>query len=123
MLAPLSPENQPALILKYAREAVALAGQRRYADLETDRVFQLALAHLIELTAEAAWKTQRNQAFGEQYPQFDDSRERLRAVRRQIAHFFEPMDNGEIWRTATDLLPEVIRLMENILAETSRNRK
>lgn len=56
MLAPLSPENQPALILKYAREAVALAGQRRYADLETDRIFQLALAHLIELTAEAARK-------------------------------------------------------------------
>ena len=123
MLAPLSPENQPALILKYAREAVALAGQRRYADLETDRVFQLALAHLIELTAEAAQKTQRNQVFWEQYPQFDDSRERLRAVRRQIAHFFEPMDNGEIWRTATELLPEVIRLMENILAETSRNRE
>lgn len=38
MLAPLSPENQPALILKYAREAVALAGTRRYADLETDRI-------------------------------------------------------------------------------------
>ena len=123
MLAPLSPENQPALILKYAREAVDLAGQRRYADLETDRIFQLALAHLIELTAEAAQKTQRNQGFWEQYPQFDDSRERLRAVRRQIAHFFEPMDNGEIWRTATELLPEVIRLMENILAETSRNRE
>lgn len=123
MLAPLSPENQPALILKYAREAVALAGQRRYADLETDRIFQLALAHLIELTAEAAQKTQRNQAFWEQYPQCDDSRERLRAVRRQIAHFFEPMDNGEIWRTATELLPQVIRMMENILAETSRNRE
>jgi len=42
-------------------------------------------------------------------------------VRRQIAHFFEPMDNGEIWRTATELLPQVIRLMENILAETSGN--
>lgn len=123
MLAPLSPENQPGLILKYAREAVALAGQRRYADLENDRIFQLALAHLIELTAEAAQKTQRNQAFWEQYPQFDDSRERLRAVRRQIAHFFEPMDNREIWRTATELLPQVIRLLENILAETSPNRE
>lgn len=87
MLAPLSPANQPALILKYAREAVALAGQHHYAALETDRTFQLALAHLIELTAEAAQKTQRNQAFWDQYPQFDDSRERLRAVRRQIAHF------------------------------------
>ena len=123
MLAPLSPENQPDLILKYAREAVDLAGQYQYADLETDRIFQLALAHLIELTAEAAQKTQRNQGFWEQYPQFDDSRERLRAVRRQIAHFFEPMDNAEIWRTATELLPEVIRLMENILAETSRSRE
>ena len=121
MLAPLSPANPPALILKYAREAVALAGPHQYADLETDRTFQLALAHLIELTAEAAQKTQRNQAFWEHYPQFDDSRERLRAVRRQIAHFFEPMDNREIWRTATELLPRVIRLMENILAETSRN--
>ena len=121
MLAPLSPANQPALILKYAREAVALAGQHQYADLETDRTFQLALAHLIELTAEATQKTQRNQAFWEQYPQFDDSRERLRAVRRQIAHFFEPMDNGEIWRTVTELLPQVILLMENILAETSGN--
>lgn len=123
MLAPLSPENQPALILKYAREAVALAGPRRYADLETDRTFQLALAHLIELTAEAAQKTQRNQAFWEQYPQFDAPRERLRAVRRQIAHFFEPMDNREIWRTAAELLPQVIGLMENILAETSRSRE
>ena len=41
-------------MLDYAREAAALTESRSRADLETDRLFNLAITRLVELIGEAA---------------------------------------------------------------------
>ncbi len=41
-------------MLDHAREACAMAQGRTLADLETDRMFQLALTRLVEIIGEAA---------------------------------------------------------------------
>lgn len=47
-------------MLDYAREAVPFARERARADLDRDRLFELALRHLIEIVGKAANRVSRD---------------------------------------------------------------
>ena len=44
----IEPEDYPRVMLRYTREAIALAQGRQRTDLDDDRMFELALAHLVQ---------------------------------------------------------------------------
>ncbi len=44
----IDPEDYARTMLRYAQEAARLAQNRECADLDNDRILELALAHLVQ---------------------------------------------------------------------------
>ena len=108
------PEDYPRAMLRYAREAVALAHNREQADLENDRIFELALAHLVQNVGTASETTRRNRQF------WNGRQERERAsllhFRNRIAHDSDPIDKSGLWHAVTVTFPTIIPILETIVA-------
>ena len=102
-------------MLRYAREAVELARTRRAEDLENDRTFELALAHLIQHVGELAGSDNERPKTG--YRTLDREAAGLHRLRNQIAHEFDPMDRQDLWYTATRALPAIIPDLQALIAD------
>ena len=108
----IDPEDYPRAMLRYAREAVTLAQNRERADLDNDRIFELASALLVQNVGTASETTRRNRQFWN--GRLQQERDSLLDFRNRIAHDTDPIDRNRLWHTMTVLLPDIIPALETI---------
>lgn len=103
-------------MLDYAREAADMAQGRVRADLDTDRMFNLALVRLVEVVGEAAsWIESDFRALHPQVPWSD-----IVATRNRLIHEYDQVDLNRIWRIVQDDIPPLIAQLESIIAAAQR---
>ena len=98
-------------MLDYAREAVTLARGKSRADLDVDRVLNLALVHLVEIVGEAASRVSKD--VQGQYPQIPWPH--VVSTRNRLVHGYDFLDFDILWQTITEDLPELIAILEKIV--------
>ena len=99
-------------MLDYAREAADMAQGRVRADLDTDRMFNLALVRLVEVVGEAASHVEGDfRALHPQVPWRD-----IVATRNRLIHEYDQVDMNRIWRIVQDDIPPLIAQLESIIA-------
>ena len=113
----IDPEDYARTVLRYACEAVSLAQNRERADLDNDRIFELAAAHLVQNVGTAAETTRRNRPFWN--GRLQQERDSLLDFRNRIAHDTDPIDRNRLWHTLTVTLPAVIPTLETIVASSN----
>ena len=103
-------------MLDYAREAEDMAQGRVRADLDADRMFNLALVRLAEVVGEAAsWIESDFRALHPQVPWSD-----IVATRNRLIHEYDQVDLNRIWRIVQDDVPPLIAQLESIIAAAQR---
>jgi len=110
------PKHEPSILLHYrldhAREAYSLAESRSRADLETDRLLNLALVRLLEIIGEAANRVpieDRSRYPSIPWPQ-------IIGMRNRLIHGYNSVDFDILWKTLSEDLPPLITALESILA-------
>lgn len=97
-------------MLDYARDGVSFVRGKARADLDTNRMLQLALVHAITIIGEAARRVSKEgQA---RYP--DVPWHAAMGARNQIIHAYDFVDYDIVWRIATVELPRLITILEGI---------
>jgi len=95
----------------HAREAVEFARGRTRADLETDRLLNLALVRLIEIVGEAANQvSDRKRAEITTLPWPE-----IIGTRNRIVHGYDDIDFDILWDTIHIDLPPLIAELDRIL--------
>ncbi len=97
----------------HAEEAVALAKSRTREDLETDRVFELALTRLVEIIGEAAGRVATE--IQEAHPEIPWRQ--IVGTRHRLIHAYDAVDHDILWRIVSAELPELIEMLRSVLAE------
>jgi uncharacterized protein with HEPN domain len=95
----------------HAREAVQFARGRKREDLETDRLFYLAMVQLVQIIGEAARRVPRDcrsRWSGIPWPEVTGMRDRL-------IHGYDVVDLDFLWTTVTKNLPPLIVELEKIV--------
>ena len=107
------PEIALSQILSHAREAVGLCQGRTRADLDEDRLLNLALSRLIEIIGEAANRVP--DSIQERYP--DLPWLYMISSRNRLIHGYDSVDFDILWNIVNHDLPPVIARLESILGE------
>ncbi len=98
-------------MLNHAREAVEMLGGRPPADLQANRMLQLALLQLVKIVGESA---RRVSAEGQAlYPEIP-WREAI-TTRNRVSRGYDTIDYALIWDTITVDFPPVIAALERAL--------
>jgi len=101
-------------MLDYAREAVALIANRTRADLDGERILQLALVRLIEVIGEAAARASAE--CRERYPHIPWAQ--AIGTRNRLIHGYDFVDYDILWRTVQEDLPVLITELEKAIGQT-----
>ena len=99
-------------MLDHAREAVAALKDRPRADLDDDRLLELALLKLVEIIGEAASRVsdaKRAECPGIPWPQ-------VVGMRNKLVHGYDEVELAVLWDTVKDDLPPLIAELEKVLA-------
>jgi uncharacterized protein with HEPN domain len=99
-------------MLDHAREAVFLAQGKTRADLDTDRLLNLALVRLLEIVGEAAGRvpeTERSEHPEIPWPQ-------IVGLRNRLIHGYDAVDFDILWQIITLDLPPLVTALERIVA-------
>lgn len=103
--------HDPAVALghmaRHAAEAVELTREKTRLDLDTDRLFELALTRLLEIIGEAASRVPLD--IRAQYPHIP-----WRDVidcRNRLIHGYDVLDHDIIWSIAAKDLPQLARAL------------
>jgi uncharacterized protein with HEPN domain len=106
--------RDPAIALRHmldsAREAVELARGRTRADLDTNRLLNLALVRLLEIVGEAANRVPDDER--SKHPQIPWAA--MVGMRNRLIHAYENVDLDIVWRIVADDLPELVRALEDL---------
>ena len=106
-------------MLEAARVALAFAQGRTRRDLDTDRMFTLALMKSIEIIGEAATKVSRPvQAQHPDIPWAD-----IVAMRNRLIHVYFSINHDVLWQTVSGDLPRLVQQLERAVAEERGNGK
>ena len=98
-------------MLEHAREAVEMIRDRARSEVISDRLLQLALAHLVLVVGEAA---SRVSAPGrERYPEVPWTK--AIGTRNFIAHGYDRIDYGVVWDTIGNDFPPIVAALERAL--------
>lgn len=92
----------------HAREAIEMARDRKRADLDHDRQFNLALVRLLEVIGEAAHRVS------------DEERARIPEIpwpqiiglRNRLIHGYDEVDFDILWQIVTHDLPRLAEILE-----------
>lgn len=97
----------------HAREALEMARGRTRADLDENRMLELALVRLLEVVGEAASRvsTDTRQA----YPNVPWSQ--IVALRNRLIHGYDNVDLDVLWAILRDDLPVLLAQIEAILQQ------
>src|SRR5438552_28992 len=88
----------------FAHEACDLISGRRREDLENDRLLQLALTRLVEITGEAASRvSDKTRASLSKIPW-----PQIIGMRNRLIHGYDVMDLDILWDTICDDLPPLV---------------
>ncbi len=96
----------------HAVEAIDLASSRSRADLDGERLLNLALVRLVEIVGEAARRIpleEREHHTRIPWPEITGMRDRL-------IHGYDQVDFDILWQVVTIDLPDLVRELDRILA-------
>ena len=97
-------------MLDAVRDAIGFARGRKRGDLDTNRMFALALVKCIEIVGEAA--VGLGPATREQYSKIPWAD--IIGMRNQLIHAYFEIDMDRVWDTVTDDLPRLVTQLEGI---------
>jgi uncharacterized protein with HEPN domain len=112
------PEIALRQILSHAREAVEICQGRKRSDLDSDRLFNLALTRLIEIVGEAANRVP--DSVQTKYP--DLPWLQMIGARNRLIHGYDSVDFDILWTIVNHDLPSVIAQLEGILDQRTDDR-
>ena len=98
-------------MLAHATEATTMARGRSRADLDSDRMLQLALVRLVEVVGEAAARVSKEgqaRMPGVPWPQ-------VVGMRNRLVHGYSAVDLDLLWDTIVDDLPALIAALQQAL--------
>lgn len=100
-------------MLDHTEEAVTLAGTRMRSELESDRIFFLALLKLVEIVGEAATRvSQKTQEAHTEIPWRE-----IIGTRNRLIHGYDNVDYDILWNIVTLDFPMLAQQIKNLLAE------
>ena len=100
-------------MLDHAREAVALAQGKTRADLDSDRLLELALVRLLEIVGEAASRVPGDECA--RYPEIPWPQ--IVGLRNRLIHGYDAVDMDILWQIIEYDLPPLITALEKILSQ------
>jgi uncharacterized protein with HEPN domain len=100
--------------LDHAREAVALIAGKDKAELQLNRVLELALIRLVEIVGEASAKV--SSATQKKYPWIPWRQ--VIGMRNRLIHGYDSVDLDVLWDTIEVDLPPLISALEIIVDQT-----
>src|SRR2546423_232140 len=100
-------------MLDHAKEAVSFARGRTRADLDADRLLNLALTRLLEITVEAASRVPED--VRERHPEIPWPQ--IVGLRNRLIHGYDSVDLNVLWQIVTSDLPPLIVSLESIINE------
>ena len=99
-------------MLDHAREAMALVQGKTRADLDSDRLLNLALVRLLEIIGEAANRiSEEEQARHPEIPW-----PQIVSLRNRLIHGYDSVDFDILWQIVTEDLPPLIASLEGIVS-------
>ena len=101
-------------MLDACREAVQFSQGRSRGDLDSDRLFQLAMVRLVEIIGEAASRLSKETHAASAnipWPQIISTRNRL-------IHGYDQIDHDILWNILTQDLPPLIPALDDILSKS-----
>lgn len=104
-------------MLDHAREAVALARGKTRADLDSDRLLELALVRLLEIVGEAASRVPKEDCA--RYP--DIRWPEIVSLRNRLIHGYDAVDMDILWQIIEHDLPPLVAVLEAILRQGDAN--
>lgn len=99
-------------MLDHAREAVSLVQGKNRADLDHDRLLNLALVRLLEIIGEAANRVPMEDQLG--HPQIPWSQ--IVSLRNRLIHGYDSVDFDILWQIVTQDLPNLILALEEMVS-------
>lgn len=112
------PELTLRQMLSHAREAVEICEGKNRADLDVDRLLNLALTRLVEIIGEAANRVP--DSIQSQYP--DLPWLQMNGVRNRLIHGYDSVDMDILWAIVRQDLPIVIHKLERIIESREDSR-
>ena len=103
-------------MLDHAAEALEMTRGRSRADLDTDRMLNLALVRLMEVLGEASARVPQD--FRSQYP--DVPWRQTSDMRNRLIHAYNEVDFDTLWEIIRHEVPPLIEQLEAILDENGR---
>ena len=100
-------------MLEHAQEAFDMAEGRDRADLDTDRMFNLAMTRLIEIVGEAAGRVTRETQ--QQYDQIPWAE--IVGLRNRLIHGYDAVNLDILWQIIQADLPPLIAQLKGILGD------
>ncbi|UCC87064.1 MAG: DUF86 domain-containing protein [Anaerolineales bacterium] len=99
-------------MLDHSREAVALVQGKMRADIDTERLLNLALVRLLEIIGEAANRiSEEEQARHPEIPW-----PQIVSLRNRLIHGYDSVDFDILWQIVTEDLPPLIVSLEAIVS-------
>ena len=99
-------------MLEHAREAVEMIRERTRAELQTNRMLQLALVHLVQTVGEAAARV--SAAGRVRYSEVPWGQ--VISTRHRLIHGYDTIDYNVVWDTIADHFPALVTALERVLA-------
>ena len=109
-----NPETALRQILAHAREAVVIVEGKTRADLDDDRLLNLALSRLLEIIGEAANRVPEEIQM--RYP--DMPWMQMIGARNRLIHGYDSVDFDIMWVIVEKDLPVLISQLELILGDS-----
>jgi uncharacterized protein with HEPN domain len=98
--------------MDHATEALVLTQGRTRADLDSDRLLELALVRLLEIVGEAASRVPRRvRAMYSDIPW-----PQIVALRNRLIHGYYAVDLDILWQIVVQDLPPLVTALEEIMA-------
>jgi uncharacterized protein with HEPN domain len=99
-------------MLEHARDGVQMIQGRDREEIHTNRLLQLALAHLVQIVGEAA--TQVSREGRDRHPEVPWAR--AIATRHRIVHAYVLVDYDVVWDTIEQDFPPLVAALERALS-------
>ena len=103
----------------YAQEAMAMVRDRVRADLDSDRMLNLALVRLLEILGEAANRIPPEDR--DKYSQIPWSQ--LISLRNRLIHGYDQVDFDILWQILTQDLPPLVAELDDIVPPSREDRR
>jgi uncharacterized protein with HEPN domain len=100
-------------MLTYAQEAVDLCAGKSRADLDQDRLLELALTRLLEIIGEAANRVPA----AEQADLTDIPWPQIIGLRNRLIHGYDAVDLDIVWQILQQDLPPLISTLQKVVSE------